>query len=73
MEKIKVVKRDVYRDGGTTVYEDILNRQYFTFMYHLNRKVWNQFPDFIRRSGAEPLVKPYVKEILVELEIVESF
>lgn len=65
MKKIKVIEVERYRDGGTTVYEDSLHRRYYTHKYHKNKKVWNQMPD-------GEYAKPYVKEIPVELEIVDK-
>lgn len=74
MEKIKVIEVDRYRDGGTVVYQDELNRQYFTFRYSRNKKVWNKMP-FSKGNIGEDELKPHpsVKEIPVELEIVDSF
>ena len=64
MEKIKVVLVSTFRDGGSQIYEDELNRLYYTYNYHKNKKVYN---GFLYGSGPRP------KEIPVELEIVNSF
>lgn len=72
MEKIKVTEVERYRDGGTVVFEDQLNRRYYTYNYPNVNKVYNQMP-FSRGGGAlgYPADK-WVKEVPVELEIVES-
>lgn len=73
MEKIKVVEVEVYRDGGSVVYEDELNRRYFTYNYMNNKKVYNQMP--YSRGGGTLGYPPdkWVKEIPVELDIIDSF
>lgn len=67
MEKVKVKQIDRYRDGGTVVYEDELNRRYY--VWAPTGKVYNQMPG-CSIGGDTP--KPYVKEINVELEIVDE-
>lgn len=68
MEKIRVIEKDRYRDGGTVVYQDELNRLYY--MWYPTKKVYNQMPG-CGINGNEP--KPYVKEVKVELDIVDAF
>lgn len=71
MEKVKVKEYDRYRDGGTVVYEDELGRLYY--QWWPTKKVYNQLP-FRRGSvGTNDIPPPYVKELSVELDIVESF
>jgi len=66
MEKVKVIEQDRYRDGGTVVYIDAVNRLYY--MWVPTKKIYNQIGG---RNLADP--SPYIREILVELEIVQSF
>ena len=68
MNKVKVIKKDMYWDGETVVYEDELNRRYY--MWSPTKKIYNQMPG-CSLNGTE--LKPYVKEINVELDIVKSF
>lgn len=76
MEAIKVIEVERYRDGGTVVYEDELNRRYFTWQPPSNNKphgqwdgiVYNQMP----MTGSIELKKS-AKEIKVQLEIVDKF
>jgi len=71
MEKVKVIEVDRYRDGGTVVYQDELNRRYF--QWWPTKKVYNQSP-FSRGSvGRNDQPEAWVMEIPVELEVVESF
>jgi hypothetical protein len=71
MEKVKVIEVEVYRDGGTVVFQDEINRRYY--QWYPTKKVYNQMP-FPRGSvGMNNTPPPYVKEILVELDVVESF
>lgn len=68
---VKVIKTDGYRDGGTEVYEDELNRRYF--LWRPTGKVYNQIP--FPRGNLSGYGEPpaYVKEIPVQLEIVDNF
>jgi len=71
---IKVICHEVYRDGGTVVYIDELNRLYYTYKFNTTssntyRKVYNEFP--YRRGDIIPAA--WVKEVPVELEIVNNF
>lgn len=70
MEKVEVIHTQTYRDGGTTEYEDRLNRQYFQVFP--TKKVYNQypFPHGIPDGHIPPV---FVKEIPVELIVVKSF
>lgn len=70
MEKVEVIHTQTYRDGGTTEYEDRLNRQYFQVFP--TKKVYNQypFPHGIPDGHIPPV---FVKEISVELIVVKSF
>lgn len=68
MEKVKVIEVERYRDGGTVVYQDELNRRYY--QWYPTKKVYNQMPN-CGLGGTEP--KPYVKEVNVELDIVKAF
>ena len=71
MEKIKVIETERYRDGGTIVYEDELNRRYY--QWYPTKKVYNQMP-FMRGNVSPDEVPPkYVKEINIELDIVKQF
>jgi len=69
MEKIEVtvVMINVYRDGGTTVYRDSLNRLYFQSF--VDKKIYNQYPE---REDMFGPVKPYIKEIPVKLRVVKN-
>lgn len=69
MELIDVIEVDVYRDGGTTVYHDRLNRKYYTYPT-LRGKVYNDFP---QRMGSPSMPHPSALEIPVTLNIVDSF
>lgn len=69
MKKVKVIEVERYRDGGTIVYQDELNRRYY--QWYPTKKVYNQMPVWDRISGTE--MNPNVKEINVELEIVNAF
>lgn len=69
MQKVKVIEVDRYRDGGTVVYQDELNRRYYTWR-NLRPKVYNQMPN---PGGNSTIPPPYVQEIPVELEIVDKF
>ncbi len=71
MTKIKVIEVERYRDGGTIVYQDELNRRYF--QWWPTKKVYNQMPFSRGYLGKEGTPDQWVKEIPVELEIVESF
>lgn len=68
MKKVKVIEVERYRDGGTIVYQDELNRRYY--QWYPTKKVYNQMPG-CSINGIEP--KPYVKEVNVELDIVKAF
>lgn len=68
MEKVKVIEKERYRDGGTVAYIDELNRLYY--MWWPTKKVYNQIPG-CSMDGNIP--RPYVKEVKVELEIVDAF
>lgn len=68
-QRVTVREVDRYRDGGTVVYQDILNRKYFTYNYPQNKKVYNDIP-YPRGYGTS--INPSIQEIPVELEIVES-
>ena len=71
MKNVKVIKIEVYRDGGTVVYEDKLNRRYF--MWYPTKKIYNQKP-FPRGSvGMGGIPPKYVKEINVNIKIVDKF
>ena len=71
MEKIKVVEVEKYRDGGTVVYEDELNRRYF--QWWPTKKVYNAFPFPRGNVGRNNTPEPWIKEIPVELEVVQNF
>lgn len=71
VEKIKVVEVDRYRDGGTVVYEDELGRRYW--QWHRTKKVYNQWPFPQGNVGTNDVPPPYVKELKVELIVVEKF
>lgn len=71
MLKFKVVLEDQYRDGGTIVYRDELNRLYF--QWFPTKKVYNQSPFPKGFIGALDVPAEYIQEIPVELEIVETF
>lgn len=70
MEKVKVVKEDMYRDGGTIEYKDIHNRRYFVPAKAYNLEgIYSCHPGSIRSKG-------YFKHYLlldIELEIVDKF
>lgn len=66
MITIKVIEFEKYRDGGTVVYRDHLNRLYYTYI-SLRPKVFNDMP-FVRGM----LPPPWVQEIPVQLDIVTS-
>lgn len=68
MEKVKVMEVDRYRDGGTIEYRDELNRKYF--LWYPTGKIYNNYPF---PSGPKNSIPFYVKEIPVQLEIVNSF
>jgi hypothetical protein len=71
MEKVKVIEVERYRDGGTVIYEDALNRRYY--QWWPTKKIYNQ-PPFSRGSvGRNNVPDQWVNEIPVELEILKSF
>lgn len=70
-ENIKVIEVERYRDGGTIVFQDKMNRLYY--QWYPTKKVYNQIP-FPRGSvGLNNIPPNYVKEVLVDLDIVKSF
>jgi hypothetical protein len=68
MIKVKVKLIEKFRDGGTSLYEDELNRKYF--LWYPTKKVYNDFPFPLGSIGMNNIPPPYIREIPVELEIV---
>lgn len=71
MEKVKVVKYQMYRDGGTIEYRDIHNR-----IYVVPRAVFNDKSIYSNHPCHQSMSDEYRNDIRlkdIELEIVESF
>lgn len=71
MEKIRVIEVERYRDGGTVVYQDELNRLYYRWWP--TKKVYNQRPFPTGSAGGKGIPPAWIKEVLVELDVAESF
>lgn len=69
--KVKVVKYQMYRDGGTTEYRDIHNRIYVVPLARFNdNSVYSDHPCHITMSDE---YRDSIRLKDIELEIVESF
>jgi hypothetical protein len=68
MKKVKVIQKDVYRDGGTIVYEDVKGNRYY--MWNGTRIVYSNYPKCSTITN-EP--KNQVDVLDIELQVVKSF
>lgn len=71
IERVKVVKYQSYRDGGTVEYRDIHNR-----VYVVPHKRWNDtsiYSDHPQHMSMSPEYRDDIRLKDIELEIVKSF
>lgn len=69
MKKVKVVVRQVYRDGGTTEYRDKRNRVYFKLSpFYNDDRIFGSSP-----FRGSPSMRDDIALKGIELEVIKSF